>query len=300
MARRNSGTAASTTSETTEAPAEVTEPTTTEAPAEVEKPIDLTGFQSAVADALESKDVSTGDVPKDSLEAVNKSYRELEGGVKAKNAARTWIDEQMKLAISEDKDIVKAKAFVMLKDNLSAGSSGGAAKAPADPTTAFINKVAALQVASTLVASDVPEGVSEDWATQAESLVGSLGEQVDSYAAWLANESEDKGDAPEVSPVVRQAFKLAAGKASGGSGRVAGGPRRDIGKHLEQVFESLDKGAFLTVNEIAKAQSTEYGDDRPSAGAVSARLFPKGKDAYEGNGIKAVAEEGKSRGAVKL
>ncbi len=299
MARRNSGSTAVADEPTVEVTDETTS-TTPEAPKAEDKPIDLTGFQSAVETALAEKDTSTGDVPKDQLEAVNKVYRELEG-VKAKNAARGWIDEQMKLAISEKKDIVLAKSFVMLKDNLSAGSGGSGPKAPADPTTAFVQKVAALSIASTLNASTVPEGVSEDWAAQAEKLIGELGEQVDAYGAWLANTAEDKGDSPEVSPVVRQAFKLASGKgAGGGSGRVSGGPRRDIEKHLAQVFENLDSGSFLTVNEIAKAQSTEYGEDRPSAGAVSARLFPKGKDAYEANGIKAVAEEGKSRGAVKV
>lgn len=301
MARRNSGASAD---KTTDAPAEaVTEtPTeaTPEAPKAEEKPIDLTPFQTQFATSLEARDTSTGDVPKDEVEAVNKAYRELDGGVKAKNAARAWVDEQMKSAISEDKDIVKAKAIVQIKDNLSAGGGSSTPKAPADPTTAFVNKVAALQIASTLVSSDVPEGVSDDWATKAESLVQELGEQVDTYLAWVNDESEDKGDAPEVSPVVRQAFKLSAGKASGGSGRLSGGPRRDIEVHLNQVFEGLDSGAFLTVNEIAKAQSTEYGDDRPSAGAVSARLFPKGKDAYKSDTIEAVAEEGKSRGARKL
>jgi len=311
MARRNSGSAASTTDapkgddfntpvESTETPAA---PAAETAPVE----IDLTGFQSAVQTALDERDTSTGDLPKDQLEAVNKVYRELDGGVKAKNAARSWIDDQMKLAISGDPstgtkgDIVLAKAFVMLKDNLSAGSGASTPKPPADPTTAFVQRVAALSIASTLVSSNVPEGVSEDWSAKSEALVTELSEQVDKYNAWASDTSEDKGEAPEVSPVVRQAFKLASGKSvGGGSGRAAGGPRRDIEKHMAQVFEGLESGGFLTVNEIAKAQSTEYGDDRPSAGAVSARLFPKGKDAYVGETLKAVADEGKSRGAVKI
>lgn len=303
MARRNSGATAekSTTPEAPEA-TESTETAPTEtAPKAEDKPIDLTGFQTAVTEALAEKDESTGDLSPKHLEDVNKVYRELDG-VKSKNAARAWIDEQMRLAISEDKDIVKAKAFVMLKDNLSAGSGSSGPKAPADPTTAFVQKVAALSIASTLVQSSVPEGVSEDWSTKVEALVTELGEQVDAFAAWNANTAEDKGEAPEVSPVVKQAFKLSAGKGTSGGGgsRVSGGPRRDIEVHMQQVFADKESGSFLTVNEIAKAQSTEYGEDRPSAGAVSARLFPKGKDAYEANGIKAVAEEGKSRGAVKL
>src|SRR5690606_19168540 len=127
-----------------------------------------------------------------------------------------------------------ARAYSMVKDNLSAATKGGADKAPADPTAAYVNKLAAHRLALTVIEGTVPEGVDGEKATtQAGDLVASLSEQVTAYQGWLADESEDKGDAPEVSPVVRTAFKLAAGKASGG-GRVSGGSgvRRDIGKHI--------------------------------------------------------------------
>jgi len=302
MARRNSGAAAQ--QESTEAVEATVEAPATEAPqAEVKKdeaPIDLTGFQSAVAEALEGADTSTGDIAPAGLESVNKVYRELDG-IKSKNQARAWIDEQMKHAISEEKNIVKAKSFVMLKENLSAGSGGAShPRTPADPTQAFVQRVVALRLAYTEVTSTVPEGVSEDWKEKVAALAGELAEQVDSYRTWLNDDSEERGDAPEVSPVVRQAFKLAAGKASGGGSRASGGPRRDVVKHMEQVFENLDSGSFLTVNEIAKAASTEYGDDRPSAGAVSARLFPKGKEPFKNDVIEGFAPEGKPKGARKL
>ncbi len=302
MARRGNNTAAEpTTDETVETLAEATEPTPAAEVKETKEPTpeaDLTPFKAAVEAALAEADVSTGDLPKTATDSVNKVYREIDG-VKGKNAARNYLDDQMKAAVV-GKDIIKAKSFINLKDDLSAGSGGGSPKAPADPTEAFVQKVAALSIASVLVTSTVPEGVGEDWAEKADALVNELGEQVDAYAAFRASSDED-AEEPEVSPVVRSAFKLASGKASGGSStRVLGGPRRDVVKHMEQVFADKEAGSFLTINEIAKSASTEYGDDRPSAGAVSARLFPKGKESYAGEVIKASAEEGKPRGAVKL
>jgi hypothetical protein len=284
------------TEDSTETPAEES---TTEAPKAEDKPIDLGPFQAAAEDAITKADASTGDLPKDSLDAVNKVYREIEG-VKGKNQARGWLDEQMKAAII-GKDITRARTFVMLKDNLSAGSGTAGPKAPADPTQAFIQKVAALRLATDEVTSNVPEGVGEDWSTKADELLASLADEVESFRAYQASEDAD-AEQPEVSPVVRQAFKFAAGRGSAGGGgsRVAGGPRRDIEKHLIQVFDGLDVGSFMTVNEIAKAHSTEYGDDRPSAGAVSARLFPKGREPYAKNGLQATNEDGKVRGATKV
>lgn len=298
MARRGQQNPAEepTPTETVETAVEAPEETVTEAPAEAAVEADLTPFKDAATAALAEADPNTGDLPESAIESVNKVYRDIDG-VKGKNAARSFLEDEMKKAIL-GKDILKARAFVGLKDGLSAGSGGGT-KTPADPTVAFVQRVAALRIASTLVETSVPEGVGEDWSSKVDDLVSELSEQVDTYQAWTQSTDED-AEQPEVSPVVRQAFKLSAGKGSGGGGsRTSGGPRRDIEKHLQQVFAELPVGSFLTVNEIAKASSTEYGDDRPSAGAVSARLFPKGKAAYSANGIEATADEGKSRGATK-
>jgi len=302
MARRSNTAQAEPTTDATTEEAAVETPTTepTEAPTEAkaeEVPVDLTGFQAAVNEALTETDSSTGEVPVASADKVNQAYRALDG-LKPKNAARAWLDQAMKDAISVDKDIMRARALVDLKEGLSAGSGGGGTKAPADPTQAFVNKVASLRIAQTLVEGTVPEGVNEDWSAKVEELLTEVTGQIDSFAAFQASDDAD-AEEPEVSPVVRQAFKLAQGRGGGGGSRVSGGPRRDIEKHLVQVFENVEAGGFLTIAEIAKAQSTEYGDDRPSAGAVSARLFPKGKEPYSANGIEAVNEEGKSRGARK-
>lgn len=275
---------------TEEATEEVTPPPTTEA--------DLSGFQAAVEAAIETMDESTGELPEAEISKVNEQYRAIDG-IKGKNQARNWVDEKMKEAIMPPQtNIVLARAYVVIKEKLSAGTSS-APKAPSDPTEAFVQKVVALNLALGQVTANVPEGVSEEWAAKADALQEELEPQVKLYADWKASDDED-AEAPEVSSVVRQAFKLSQGKTPGGSGRVSGGPRRDIEKHLVHVFDALEVGDFLTVNEIAKTASEEYGDDRPSAGAVSARLFPKGKDSYDANGIRATAEEGKSRGATKV
>ncbi|WP_164860610.1 DUF262 domain-containing protein [Rhodococcus sp. X156] len=50
--------------------------------------------------------------------------------------------------------------------------------------------------------------------------------------------------------------------------------RGDIAKHIAHVFTELETGDFLTISEIARRPSPEYADKPPSAGAISARLFP--------------------------
>ncbi|WP_280510532.1 DUF262 domain-containing protein [Nocardia farcinica] len=51
--------------------------------------------------------------------------------------------------------------------------------------------------------------------------------------------------------------------------------RRDIGQHIIHAFADLDVGDFLTIGEIRKTPSPQYPvNDLPSAGAISARLFP--------------------------
>lgn len=53
-----------------------------------------------------------------------------------------------------------------------------------------------------------------------------------------------------------------------------GSARRDIGAHIVSAFEGMPEGGFLTVGQIRSHRSEEYGDEFPSAGAISARLFP--------------------------
>lgn len=287
MARRNTKDQA--TAEATNA--EGTEPTNTSDNTENTEPkgeeaVNLTAFQEAANAVVAKRDSSTGEVAVADIEPANTAYRDLDG-IKAKNAAKSWLDEQMKESLVK-LDAQLARAYSMIKDNLSAGAKATTHREPVDPTQAYVNRLAAFSLAYGLITNNPPEGVEVEKAqAQAQELAGSLGDQVKSYQEWLETEvpeGEDKPDAPEVSAVVRTAFKLSTGKASGG-GRVSGGSgvRRDIGKHIASAFANVESGGFLTIAEISNFKSEEYGEDSPSQGAVSARLFPtSGKCTIEG------------------
>lgn len=271
-----------------EAPAEaatneetpVTENTDTQTES-TETPVDLTAFKAAVASNLGEADASTGEVPEAAKAAVNAEYVKLDGQ-KAKGEARKYLDEQMLEAVGQ-LDAVKARSYSDFKGGLKAGGGTSTPKAPADPALAYVQKMASLRLAFLVVEPPEIEG-DRDLGKEIDELVNSLGEQVQAQRAYLADESEDKGDGPELSPVVRAAFKLASGKASGGgTRRASSGVRRDIAKHIQSAFSDVEPGGFLSVADIAKHRSEEYGDDEPSQGAISARLFPSsGKFTVEG------------------
>lgn len=252
-----------------EAPAEAQAETTT-----TEAPVDLAPFKQVVADALAEADTTTGQVPEASVAKVNEAYRAVEGN-KGKGEARKYLEEAMLEAVGK-LDAVAARSYSDLKANLSAAGGSKSERTPADPTAAFVQRVASLRLALSIVESDRPEGVEDE---KIEALVTESQALVDQQKAYLADESEDKGDGPELTPVVRAAFKAASGKATGGASRStggnSGGVRRDIGKHIASAFAEVEVGTFLTIAEIAKHKSAEYeGTDGPSQGAISARLFP--------------------------
>lgn len=309
MARRNAGS-------TTDAPeAEVTaDEATVPAQAEAEvtptpegeptpeptaTPVDLTDFEAAVVSAVEARDTSTGDVPVEQVAPVQSAYRALDG-LKAKNAAKAHIAEAMKTAMNA-LDITSARAYMVLTESLSsAGSSPKADKAPADPKVAFTERYQSLLLALEVVGREVPEGLTLDEITVTDEQRS----QVEALIAHAANEAEDKGDAPESSPVVRSALKLASGKATGGRKAgvgtgSGGGVRRDIAAHIQSAFSTVEVGTFLTVAEIRTHQSEEYGTESPSAGAISARLFPaSGKSTVAG--VEPGTNDKGVRGATKV
>ena len=305
MARRNPSNKPSeaTATDNNEVTEETNVSTTAEAPASTEEkteaPVDLSGFEAAVAAALGEADTSTGTIPPSEVEKVVVEYRTLDG-IKAKNKAKAFLNEGMKSAMNES-DIVQARSYLQLTESMTAGSTSKTEKAPADPTEAFVQRSATLQLATSLL---VPgEGVAEDHEEKAAALVSESQAAAEQYLAYLQDESEDKGDEPEVSTVVRNAVKLALGKAAkAGSSRTGGGytgERRDIGKHIEQAFADHPVGTFLTVAEIRKFVSEEYGQALPSAGAISARLFPQsGKCTIES--VEPDTNEKGNKGARKV
>lgn len=263
--------------ENTEAVETVENTEAVEAPVEsaevVEAPIDLEPFKTAVAEALKTADGEDGSLPEASIASVNEVYRKIDGN-KGKAEARKYLETEMLTAVSELRAL-DARAYGDLRSHLSAAGGTKAEKAPADPTAAYVQRFASLQIALNLVAEDAPqvEGLQD----KINEALSGVTEQVSAYRDWTkleVAEGEEKPEAPEVSPVVRAAFKLATGKASGtrAGTRASGGPRRDTGKHIASAFADKEVGTFLTVAEIAKHRSEEYGDDSPSQGAISARL----------------------------
>lgn len=76
--------------------------------------------------------------------------------------------------------------------------------------------------------------------------------------------------------------------------------RRDIGQHIVNAFAELEDGDFLTIGEIRKVPSPQYPvDDLPSAGAISARLFPANGGPTTVPGVVGVTVDGR-RGARKV
>lgn len=267
---------------------------------------DLSAFKAAMESALEEADDSTGVLPIVSRDQIATAYRGLDGQ-KAKNLATKLIDEGVRQAI-HDSNLAHARSYAEMRDVVdeTKTTKTAAPKAPADPKLAYVSRLASLHLALNHVAGEVPEGVDADAAkTEADELVASLTEDFGKFAAWTESTDEDKGEAPEVSAVVKAAFKIATGKAAGTRAASTGGstydgPRRDISKHIVEAFAAHPVGHFLKVSEIANFKSTEYPDKPASQGAVSARLFPE-----SGNctvpGVEPVQKgENQPRGARKI
>ena len=236
-------------------------------------------FNQAVADALAASDPSTGTVPEANLDAVAQAYRGVTGGIKYKNLARRQVDADMKAAIGA-KDYMKAVALNEVSDKIiNTRAEARPAGPKVDPKVAYGQRVAALSVAAELLEARVPEEAEGFEVPATERAFAEAQE----FLEW--QEGDQSEDAPELSPVAAAAVKLVSGKGLGKRG--AGGTnvstrapytgvRRNVAAHIESAFDGVPSGTFLTVSEIAKHDSDEYGDDHPSSGAVNARLFPGG------------------------
>lgn len=266
---------AAVTAETTEAPAAAAT-AATEKPAET--PINLDAFTVSVDAAYGVRDDSTGVVPEAQLAEVTKAYRDLDG-VKPKNAAKALVNDRVKDAVN-NLDIIAGRAYMLISEALVAGAGAGKSeRTPTDPTEAYVQRLVTLALAQSLVT--VPEGVDESAATdKANAQLAELAAPAQTYLAWTKADEASRGDEPEVNSTVKAAVKLATGKtakAGGGSsssGSSFDGPRRDIGEHIREAFADKAAGDFMTIAEIRNFKSTEYADGQPSAGAISARLFP--------------------------
>jgi hypothetical protein len=277
------------TTETTSTPAEDAD----KAKAEAEADQKVTDYEAVVATALADRDVSTGDVPVVNLEAVKTAFREITGA-KYRKRAKDHLNDQLKSFVN-GQDIIGATAIMHLVDAVDHAGPNKSDKAPAkptDPAEAYREAVAAAHLAYNLVRADVPEGLDQDAElAKVEELVGALVNDSQNYLAWSQSTAEDKGDEPEVSPIVKRAVKLATGKAARAARPKASatgertprtGGNRSVRTHIAQAFGDEPSGTVKRISEIAKAKTDEYPDGDCSAGAVSAALkSAKGVEGYQ-------------------
>jgi hypothetical protein len=272
--------------ETTEVPTKtVTEAPAVEAVAEVE--VDLTAFKEAVEASRASTDGEGGFTDEAAMQPILAAYAAL-ADAKAKSAARKWLETDMKEKMGTGKaGFVPARTNMLVRNALSAAKAPKAPKepkapkAPVDPTEAFLDQYCAARVAVGVIAGQAPEGIAENWLEQARERIAGSQAAAQAYQAYLVDESEGKV-VPEGTPAfVVAGFKIADGKAAGKpkkSGTRAAtsggysGPSRDVLAHIRSAFEGKSVGDVLSVGEIRNATSAEYGDDRPSQGAISARI----------------------------
>lgn len=256
---------------------------------EPEAPIDLTAFEAAVQ-ASRSWFNDEAEIDDEHLAPVLAAYTAL-SGTKAKNAARKSLSAGMKAFMKPTDgtapNFPAAQQNMTLIDSLQvvkAPKEPKEAKAPVDPTDAFVDQYLALVVATQLLAKNPPEGVADDWKTRAQTKINlpETGEAVRAYGAYLADASEAKA-AIEVPSFVSAGYKVAQGKAigkvgakkSGGTGVSTGprtGPTRNILVHIQNAFADKPVGTFLKVSQIVATPSDEYPGTTPSSGAVSARI----------------------------
>lgn len=270
-----------TATEATEQAAAATEATEAPAEAATEKKdeVDLTAFITAVEAAIAEKDGATGALPVAQIEAVKAQYQSLDG-LKAKNAAKKDLQDRLRTAIAKA-DVSTAAAVMKLVDDacVAGGKSTAAAeKAPADPAEAYIARLVALNLAYSLAANDVPEGVDADEARgKAQEQVNGLAEQADALFTWTKSDPETRGDEPDANPLAKRAVRLVQGRVSGSRSASSGGGstkenRGNTARHIQLFFKDQPVGAKAKIAEIAKFVSEEYPAGDASPGALNSRM----------------------------
>lgn len=247
---------------------------------------DITAFAGATVEAINEADTSTGDVPEANIATAREAYQALDG-IKPKNAAKTHLAELLREALRE-MDAPKAKAIMQLTEQAAVAGKATPARKPVDPNEAFISQVAQLTLALYLAQRNPAEGVDVEASVEAAT-------ERATEAFEQANEAFNDDEIEVDSPLVRNAIRLARTRRGRGS---YGGPRRDLGAHIAEAFDSVESGTFMSVADIRNFTSTVYGTDLPSAGAISNRLEPKGGAGTTVPGITVERRDGKL-GAVK-
>lgn len=205
---------------------------------------------------------------------------------KSKSAATREMNDESKAKVFEGAYDVARVILLAEKATKVKPASTRAARTPADPTADAVEKLAAFQLAFGALSTTLPEGVAEDWRERVESVFESGQAEVKALVEWMHADEESRGVAPEVSPASLRAVKIAFGNPFG---------KRDVGKHIAQVFESAESGTFMTVAQVASSHSAEYGNGPCTIAAVNARL--DGKRALP-EGLSITEQDGK-RGIIK-
>lgn len=275
---------------TAEAPADPAQVVTEAAAAPAEQVINLDPFLAAVEEIFKHANPTNGQIAPENLTPVVEQFRALEG-TKAKNAARKYLDDQMKvlMAPGDEQNFIKA-ASIMITVNALKTPKGTKVekepKAPADPTDAYIDRYLSVWTARNVLLNpnEVPEGVAANWGDTAKSRYAEAAQAISDYFAYTKSTDENPVPKPDVPAFVEAGFKIAAGKAAGKTAKTTGGgakapktggytgPARNVADHINEVFASKPVGTFLKVGEIANSQTSVYGTDKVSPGAVSQRI----------------------------
>ena len=326
------------TADGTQAPAQPAEATATEVeakpagPTQEEVDAAAQSFKDLLDEVLSGdadgeRDVATGHMSESLKQRIKQAYGDLPAGntkTAARNQVKAYVNEKLtSIMDSDEPDIFAARTLFVVQNDLlvaTGGPSATIAKAPVDPTEAFVASITALYLAPNFV--EVPEGVAADWATRVDNKAAELrdAEGTTAYLAWVNGDTspvseedatEKRGPEPEVDPIIKQAVAISRGKgvgrttrprkASGASGtpRAAHtGPKRDVGKHIAEAFADKPVGTWMSIGDITKFESVEYGGPAVSQGAVSARVYAEKGCTVPG----IVAAEGPTgkRGAKKV
>ena len=257
-----------------------TEPTQEEKDTQFQPLVDA--FIAATEEALTEADASTGLIPDEALNKALEAYRAISGGVKYKNLGKNHLTEGVTNALAEQ-EYLKAVGYNQISQELAKvkATRQAAPKVQVDPREVVAKEYAALVAAAEAKAAYLDN--QADYEGWREIEVDDIAEDVAAHLDWQDQDNEDRGEEPEVGEIGLKALKAIKASAtrvrkSGGGTSVGGysGPRRDVAAHIRAAFEGKSSGDFMTISEIVKADSEEYGDDHPSSGAVSARLFPGG------------------------
>lgn len=244
---------------------------------------------ATTSDAEGERDTATGTLSDALVERVRLAFGQLPTGstkTSARPQVRAYVDSKLAEAMNAG-DMPAARSLYALQ-NEALVARGGTAQIVkvTDPTEVFVNELTTLWLAPYL--KTPPEGVAEDYAQRVDNLGKELLEPARAYAVWFDADEDTRGDEPAVHEVVKAAVKVARGRAarvgrakSTGGGSTSEraaftGTKRNVGNHILEAFEGKPVGTAMTIGEITKFESKEYAGDKPSQGAVSARIWAEG------------------------